>query len=42
MSIKNMEKEKPYIRRENYFQNNSDINNYFPIIYTNCPKTYYK
>ena len=38
-SIKYMENDKPYFRRENCY---CYIKNYFPIIYKNCPKTYYK
>ena len=42
-SIENMKKQKPCIRRENrYSYNNSDIKSFFPIIYNNCPKTYFK
>ena len=37
-----MENEKAYTRKKNrYFLKNSDINNYFPILYNNCPKTHF-
>ena len=38
-SIGNTKKKNPYTRRESrYFKKNSDIKNYFPIIYKMCPK----